>query len=62
MCSLKEYNLYRQYLKSLSIQYFNKVFCEKYKNEVEAAREKLRAEIEAKKTVGSSVFTHYSNV
>ncbi|XP_076807155.1 uncharacterized protein LOC143450476 isoform X2 [Clavelina lepadiformis] len=41
VCSLKEYNLYRQYLKHLSIQRWNMIYCEnKEKERVE--KEKLR--------------------
>uniref|UniRef100_H2YC52 Fibrous sheath-interacting protein 2 n=1 Tax=Ciona savignyi TaxID=51511 RepID=H2YC52_CIOSA len=49
VCSLNEYNLYRQYLKHLSIEYFNKIYREKYEKELQQKREANKNVIEQKK-------------
>ena len=48
LCSLKEYNLYRQYLKHLSIESHNKVLRETYEQQLKVQRSTIAAAIEAR--------------
>nr|XP_039251320.1 fibrous sheath-interacting protein 2-like isoform X1 [Styela clava] len=49
ICSLREYNLYRQYLKHLSIEYLNKKYLEQYEKERQKNKEEAARTIEEKK-------------
>ncbi|XP_078493214.1 uncharacterized protein LOC108950290 isoform X2 [Ciona intestinalis] len=57
VCSLNEYNLYRQYLKHLSIEYFNKIYREKYEKELNRKRESTKKAIGERKQDPSNPIT-----